>query len=126
MTHGHLLASIDPLELAKHYADVPSLAEKFRFPDQRLKRLIDPANYGFSDQDLDKEFHINSIFTGSTILQKQKVWKLRDLLAAYHNAYCSNIGVEFMHIEDKEKCNWIREKFEKIQYIKDSEEEKLH
>jgi len=51
---------------------------------------------------------------------------LRDLLAAYHNAYCSNIGVEFMHIEDKEKCNWIREKFEKIQYIKDSEEEKLH
>jgi len=49
MTHGHLLASIDPLELGKHYADTPSLLEKFRLPDQRLKKLIDPANYGFSE-----------------------------------------------------------------------------
>jgi 2-oxoglutarate dehydrogenase complex dehydrogenase (E1) component-like enzyme len=33
MTHGHYIANIDPLQLKDHYADSPSLAEKFRFPD---------------------------------------------------------------------------------------------
>lgn len=33
MTHGHLVADIDPLQLKEVYKDSPSLAKKFRFPD---------------------------------------------------------------------------------------------
>ena len=33
MTHGHLVADIDPLNLKEVYKDVPSLAKKMHFPD---------------------------------------------------------------------------------------------
>jgi len=50
------------------------------------------------------------------ILKTNKNWKLRDLIQAYERAYCDKIGVEFMHIPDRVKCKWIREKFEALQY----------
>ena len=49
MTHGHYIANIDPLQLKDHYADSPSLAQKFRFPDQALLSMLDPAHYGFTE-----------------------------------------------------------------------------
>ena len=58
MTHGHLVADIDPLQLKQHYKDSPSLAKKFHFPDEKLLSLLDPATYGFTEADLDREFHI--------------------------------------------------------------------
>jgi len=45
-------------------------------------------------------------------LQQKAKWKLRDLIAAYEDAYCGKIGAQFMHIEDTEKCDWIREHIE--------------
>ena len=67
MTHGHLVADIDPLQLKEHYKDSPSLAKKFHFPDERLKSLLDPAHYGFTEADMDREFNIQMPF-GSTIV----------------------------------------------------------
>ena len=58
MTHGHLLADIDPLKLKEHYKESPSLANKFRFPDQKLNDLLNPASYGFTEADMDREFSI--------------------------------------------------------------------
>ena len=113
MTHGHLVANIDPLNLKEHYKDSPSLAKKFRFPDEDLLSLLDPTHYGFSEADMDREFSVNMPYN-STIAQRKQKWKLRDLLDAYKEAYCGKIGVQFMHIQDREVCNWIREKFESI------------
>ena len=48
MTHGHAAADIDPLRLKEVYKDSPSLAKKFRFPDEKLYALLDPAHYGFT------------------------------------------------------------------------------
>ena len=58
MTHGHLVADIDPLNLKEHYKDSPSLAKKFHFPDEKLLSLLDPASYGFTEADMNREFHI--------------------------------------------------------------------
>ena len=58
-------------------------------------------------------------------MQQKSKWKLKELVAAYRDAYCQKIGVEFMHIEDREVCNWIRTKFESLQFEDVSEEEKL-
>lgn len=58
MTHGHLVSDIDPLNLKDHYKDSPSLAKKFRFPDERLLALLDPSSYGFTEADMNREFHI--------------------------------------------------------------------
>ena len=60
MTHGHLVADIDPLKLREVYKDSPSLAKKFRFPDESLLSILDPAAYGFTEQDMDKEIHYSN------------------------------------------------------------------
>lgn len=67
MTHGHLVADIDPLKLKEHYKDSPSLSKKFHFPDEKLLGLLDPASYGFTEADMDREFNIQMPF-GSTIV----------------------------------------------------------
>ena len=125
MTHGHLIADVDPLNLREVYKDSPSLAKKFRFPDESLFALLDPHSYGFTKEDLEREFYYQNPYGGAILQQKSK-WKLKDLIKAYREAYCTKIGVEFMHIEDREKCNWIRKKFESIQYDTVDDETKLH
>ena len=97
MTHGHLVADIDPLKLAEHYKESPTLAEKFRFPDQKLNDLLSPATYGFTEADMDREFYINMPMQ-STIAKKKPKWILRDIIEAYRAAYCGKIGIQFMHI----------------------------
>jgi len=57
-THGHLLSDIDPLKLKEVYKDSPSLSKKFRFPDQSLISMLDPASYGFTEADMDREFTV--------------------------------------------------------------------
>ena len=92
MTHGHFSADIDPLQLGKHYKDSPSVAAKYRFPDESLKHMTNPKTYGFTEADLEKEIFYKSPF-GGTIVQQKSKWKLRELIEAYRNAYCGKIGV---------------------------------
>jgi 2-oxoglutarate dehydrogenase E1 component len=43
---------------------------------------------------------------------------LRELISDLESAYTKKIGAEYMHIADREQCNWIRDKFELRQYEK--------
>lgn len=99
MTHGHLQATVDPLQLQEVYAESEA-GKKFN-PGQRMKELIDPKFWGFTDADLNKEFFIDISGMGG-IIQKQKKWVLRDLIKALEQAYCANIGLEYMHIPHKD------------------------
>lgn len=67
MTHGHLVADVDPLKLKEVYKDSPSLSKKFRFPDERLLSMVDPAAYGFTEADMDREFHYTNPYHGSIL-----------------------------------------------------------
>jgi 2-oxoglutarate dehydrogenase E1 component len=58
-------------------------------------------------------------------LSKKRNWKLRDLIEAYKKAYCGKIGVEYMHIPDRDRCNWIRDKFESLQFEDLPKEKKI-
>lgn len=106
MTHGHLDSDVDPLELEKTYAEA-GVGRKFA-PGPRLKELLDPSFYGFTEADLNKEVHVDVSNLGG-ILSQQKTWVLRDLVSALRNAYCGKVGVEYMHISDRDQCNWIRD-----------------
>lgn len=68
------------------------MAKKFRFPDEKLLSLLDPAHYGFTEADMNREFHIQMPF-GSTIVQRKPKWVLRELIDAYREAYCDKIAV---------------------------------
>lgn len=115
MTHGHMIADVDPLQLYETYKHFPTFAHKFKIPDSQLTSLVDYKSYGFTEQDLDREFYVDAPELAG-LLRKKKTWKLRELIEAYKNAYCGKIGVEYMHIVDRNKCNWIRDRFEGLQY----------
>lgn len=85
---GHLIANLDPL--GKHQIYHPEL---------------DPANFGLTLWDLDREFATG----GLGGLQRGT---LRQILASLREIYCRNVGVEFRHIQDPEEKAWIQDRIE--------------
>jgi 2-oxoglutarate dehydrogenase E1 component len=112
MTNGHFVADLDPLQLQETYAEIGS---QFNTTKAVHKDILDIANYGFAQEDLDKLFYIDLPQWGGLLAEK-KEWTLRELRDKLHAAYCGKIGVEYMHIPDREQCNYIRKKIEMRQY----------
>ncbi|WP_342640405.1 2-oxoglutarate dehydrogenase E1 component [Rhodoligotrophos ferricapiens] len=86
---GHLAADLDPLQ-------------------QRAKENhpeLDPATYGFSEEDLDRPIFIDYVLGLESAT-------LREILDILKRTYCSTFGVEFMHISDPEQKAWIQERIE--------------
>jgi len=110
-----MIADIDPLQLYETYKHFPSYAQKFKIPQASLNNLLDYKTYGFTEADLDREFYVDAPELAG-LLGRKKNWKLRELIDSYRKAYCSKIGVEYMHISSREQCNWIRDKFEGLQF----------
>ena len=88
---GQLKAELDPLELT----------EQKYIPD------LDPKTYGIDDNDMDNEVFIDGVFGINTIT-------IRELIGILEKYYCGKIGVQFMHIQDKEQRDWIMDKIENI------------
>jgi 2-oxoglutarate dehydrogenase E1 component len=88
---GHLLAKLDPLGLEP--------------PTEHPE--LDPATYGFSDKDMDREIFINYVLGLESATVRQIVKILQE-------TYCNSVGVEFMHIQDPAEKSWIQERIERI------------
>lgn len=101
MTHGHMAADVDPLQLYESYKQFPSLASKFRVPQTGVNNLLDYRTYGFTEADLDREFLLD-VPELAGLLSRKKNWKLRELIDSLRQAYCGKIGVEYMHIMNRE------------------------
>jgi len=86
---GHLNANLDPLGLEK----------KETHPE------LDPASYGFSDADMDKNIFLGGVLGLQTAT-------LRQIIGILKETYCSTIGAEFMHIQCPEKKAWLQERIE--------------
>ncbi len=100
---GHLLASTNPLGSISYY-----------YPE------LDPAYYGFTIWDLDRIFHADDNWESNNI-------PLRDIIEILRETYCGPIGIEFMHIQDPEKKDWIKRKLERTRStIEYSAQEKLN
>jgi len=99
---GHLLASVNPLGHESYY-----------YPE------LDPAYYGFTIWDLDREFHSDDNW-------KQNNLPLRDIIELMRETYCGPVGFEFMHIQDPVKKEWIKFTLEEQGRIKSfTKDEKL-
>ncbi|HEY3779136.1 MAG TPA: 2-oxoglutarate dehydrogenase E1 component [Rhizomicrobium sp.] len=86
---GHLAADLDPLNLVHK---------------QPLAQL-DPAFYGFHEQDPDRPITINGVLGLETAT-------LRQMVALLKRTYCGRIGYEFMHINDPEQKDWLQRRIE--------------
>ncbi|CAB4362575.1 MAG: multifunctional oxoglutarate decarboxylase/oxoglutarate dehydrogenase thiamine pyrophosphate-binding subunit/dihydrolipoyllysine-residue succinyltransferase subunit [Actinobacteria bacterium] len=90
---GHLIADLDPL----------------RWQHPTMPPELDPATYGLTIWDLDREFLVGGV--GGKERQT-----LGDLLDTLRDAYCRTIGVEYMHIQDTAEQRWIQSKVEGVKY----------
>ncbi len=85
---GHLVADLDPLDST-------------RAPHKDL----DPATYGLTIWDLDREFITNGL-AGTDRLT------LREILEILRDTYCSTVGAEYMFIADRERKAWLQVRME--------------
>ncbi len=99
---GHLIADLDPL----------------RWKEPRTHPELDPATYGLTIWDLDREFYTDGV-AGRNLMT------LGDLLGVLRDAYCRRIGVEYMHIQEPEQKRWIQEQVEGVPTSLDAAEQ-LH
>lgn len=85
---GHLLADLNPLESKAQY-----------HPE------LDPSQYGFTVWDYDREFITDG-------LSGLRTATLRKILEVLYQTYCGKVGVEYKHIQDPDKKQWLEERME--------------
>ncbi len=87
-SRGHLLSTTNPLK-----------------PRKDRKPHLDLSDYQLNDEDLNKVFLAGNEIGLSNATLAQILDRLRQV-------YCGNLGVEYAHIENREKRMWMREKLE--------------
>ena len=86
---GHLLAKTNPIR-----------------PRKDRGANIELSFFGFTEADLDKDFHTgNLIGLGTT--------SLRNILDHLEKCYASHVGIEFKYISDQRKIDWLTNEVEK-------------
>jgi len=92
---GHLAAQIDPLGLNN--------MDKEKAKDMIIRSVT------VEDKDLDTVFQLpKTTYIGG----KEKSLPLREIIKRLENVYCNHIGTEYMHINNLDQINWIRERLE--------------
>jgi 2-oxoglutarate dehydrogenase E1 component len=90
-TRGHLLADTNPVrDRRKHRAD------------------LDLSYFDLSKEDFDTKFKV------STELSLEPGKTLNEILEHLEKTYCGPIGVEFRHIRDSEKRQWLYKRMEPV------------
>lgn len=87
-SRGHLLSTTNPI-----------MTRRDRRPH------LDLLDYGLEESDL------NQVFKAGEEIGMQNA-TLQQILNRLREIYCGNLGVEFAHIENREKRMWLREKME--------------
>ena len=64
---------------------------------------LELANYGFSEADLNKEFHLKGLLQAGFLSGESGPMKLGDIISRLQAVYTDKIGVEYMHIWDHEQ-----------------------
>ena len=85
---GHMVARIDPLELAVHTS-----------PE------LDPAHYGLHERDMDEKISPKTLSGCSLDTPRAVIERLRE-------TYTRSVGVQFMHIDDLGVREWLQERME--------------
>ena len=92
---GHLIAKLDPLGMMKsEYLDE-----------------LHPESYGFEKADYDKKIFLDGIIN-------KEYSSIREILKFLKDKYCGSIGYEYMHIANPTERKWFRDRVEKTDDFK--------
>ncbi|KAF5013618.1 hypothetical protein FDECE_379 [Fusarium decemcellulare] len=112
--HGHHVANIDPLGLRKNGTA----------PHAERPVELSPAHHGFTAADINREFVLGPDILPMFAGQGRNSMALRKIVAACESVYCGSYGVEYQHVPDAEKREWLRERLEVPAPFKFSPDEK--
>ncbi len=87
---GHFAASLDPLGTTRSFPENLTL-ESFGLSDDHLDETFDPG-----------------------VLPLENPASLRSILELLEATYCRHIGVEYMHIQDRDKRRWLQKRMEGV------------
>ena len=111
---GHHKAKTDPLGIRGE-------AEAFGY---RKPKELELSHYNFSEKDLDAEYSLGPGILPRFKTESREKMTLREIIDACEKIYCGSFGVEYIHIPDREKCDWIRSRIEVPQPLKYSVDDK--
>ncbi len=113
---GHHVAELDPLGILD--ADL----QDFHPPELEL------SHYGFTERDLDKQITLGPGILPHFAREDRKTMSLGEIIKTLKRIYCEfpssvlsplynrvpggAVGIQYVHIPDKEQCDWIRERIE--------------
>jgi 2-oxoglutarate dehydrogenase E1 component len=86
---GHLIACTDPLS-----------------PCKQEHPLLALAAFDLTEADLDRTFY--------PLRYPRKSATLREIIELLRETYCRTVGVEFMHIQDPAKRQWLKDRMETV------------
>ena len=113
---GEELRRVGP-EIARKHAATLRLIHAYRARGHRValtNPLVDEprtfselelANYGFTDADMDRSFLAGNLPGGP-------VQTFREILEQLRETYCRHVGVEFTHIQDPDRKEWLVDRME--------------
>jgi len=110
---GHHKAKIDPLGIRSD-SDLR----------QARPRELELDHYQFTERDLDDEYTLGPGILPRFATGGRERMTLREIVAACERIYCGSIGIEYVHIPDRDQCDWIRERVEIPTPYKYSQDEK--
>ena len=111
---GHHKAKTDPLGIRGE-------AEAFGY---RRPKELELNHYQFTDKDLDAEYTLGPGILPRFKTEKREKMTLREIIDACERIYCGSYGVEYIHIPDREQCDWIRQRIEVPEPFKYSVDDK--
>ena len=113
---GHHVAELDPLGILD--ADLQDVHP----PELEL------SHYGFTERDLDKQITLGPGILPHFATEDRKSMSLGEIIKTLKRIYCmfpvlvfittcdqasgGAVGIQYVHIPDKEQCDWIRERIE--------------
>ena len=134
--NGHTAAELDPLGIHNRES-FPQRPSNVRDADglgpDGFPIELTPAFHGFDPvKDLDRQLNFRGVHSGGNKGYLEELASmpgrvnLRMILDQLRKTYCGTLAVEYMHIGDTMKCNWIRERVEQPRWLQYDREKKIH
>lgn len=130
--NGHFAAQLDPLGIHTRDAFPQRPSNTRNLGEGEYPEELSLEFHGFNEGDLDRQLHFTGTSSGGNkgyleeLSNSPSKVTLRMILERLRKTYCGTLGVEYMHIGDPDRMNWIRDKVETPKWLFYDKEKKQH
>ena len=97
---GHIISKLDPLKIID--------SER----EGHLPQEMNPSFYGWSESDLDKEMQLGPGLLPNFVTNGIEKLTIREVIQACERIYGGSIGYQYVHVPDRNMCDWLRQRIE--------------